>query len=74
MRILLLGEYSRLHNTLKEGLIALGHQVILVGSGDGFKNYPVDYSILAKSNFDNLKMICLGTFKSLPLHHLASIE
>lgn len=48
MRILLLGEYSRLHNTLKEGLIALGHQVILVGSGDGFKNYPVDYSIEAK--------------------------
>lgn len=48
MRILLVGEYSRLHNTLKEGLIALGHQVILVGNGDGFKNYPVDYSIEAK--------------------------
>ncbi len=42
MRILLIGEYSRLHNSLKEGLIALGHQVTIVGSGDGFKNYPVD--------------------------------
>ncbi|WP_293872562.1 glycosyltransferase [Flavobacterium sp.] len=48
MRILLLGEYSRLHNTLKEGLLVLGHEVILVGSGDGFKNYPADYSIEAK--------------------------
>ena len=48
MRILLLGEYSRLHNSLKEGLITLGHEVILVGNGDGFKNFPVDFSIEAK--------------------------
>lgn len=45
MKILLLGEYSRLHNSLKEGLIALGHEVIIVSNGDGFKNYPSDYSI-----------------------------
>ncbi|MEN9336306.1 MAG: putative glycosyl transferase WbsE [Bacteroidota bacterium] len=45
MRILLLGEFSRLHNTLKEGLQALGHEVILVNNGDGFKNYPADISI-----------------------------
>lgn len=43
MRILLVGEYSRLHNSLKEGLTALGHEVTLVGDGDGFKNYPADY-------------------------------
>ena len=45
MRILLLGEFSRLHNTLKEGLQALGHEVVLVNNGDGFKNYPADISI-----------------------------
>jgi len=45
MRILLVGEYSRLHNSLKEGLISLGHEVLLVGNGDGFKNYPVDINI-----------------------------
>ena len=45
MRILLVGEYSRLHNSLKEGLLALGHEVVLVGNGDHFKNYPVDISI-----------------------------
>ncbi len=45
MRILLVGEYSRLHNSLKEGLKALGHEVTLVGSGDAFKNYPVDIKL-----------------------------
>ena len=45
MKILLLGEYSRLHNTLKEGLITLGHYIKIVGDGDGFKNFPVDISI-----------------------------
>ncbi|RTY92350.1 glycosyltransferase [Flavobacterium sp. GT3R68] len=48
MRILLLGEYSRLHNSLKEGLVHLGHEVVIVGNGDGFKDYPVDFNIDAK--------------------------
>ncbi|HKO78486.1 MAG TPA: glycosyltransferase [Flavobacterium sp.] len=47
MRILLVGEYSRFHNSLKEGLLQLGHDVILIGDND-FKNYPVDVSIYAK--------------------------
>lgn len=45
MKILLIGEYSRLHNSLKAGLLELGHEVTLVGTGDMFKNYPVDISI-----------------------------
>lgn len=45
MKILLLGEYSRLHNSLKEGLIAQGHKVIIVSTGDHFKKYDADYSI-----------------------------
>ncbi len=45
MKILLVGEYSRLHNSLKEGLTALGHQVVLMGDGDYFKNYPVDIKL-----------------------------
>lgn len=48
MKILLLGEYSRLHNSLKEGLILLGHEVTIVGCGDKFKKFPVDYSIFAR--------------------------
>ena len=48
MKILLIGEFSRLHNSLKEGLIFLGHEVKIVAAGDNFKRYPVDYSIHAK--------------------------
>ena len=48
MRILLVGEFSRLHNSLKEGLIALGHEVVIIANGDGFKNFPVDLSTKAK--------------------------
>ncbi|MEQ3662245.1 MAG: glycosyltransferase family 1 protein, partial [Flavobacterium sp.] len=48
MKVLLLGEYSRLHNSLKEGLVSLGHEVVIVGCGDKFKQFPVDYSIYAK--------------------------
>lgn len=53
MKILLLGEYSRLHNSLKEGLIALGHEVTIVGCGDKFKKFSVDYSIYARICNDN---------------------
>jgi glycosyltransferase involved in cell wall biosynthesis len=48
MRILLIGEYSLLHNSLKEGLVQLGHEVILAANSDGFKNYPVDLDFEAK--------------------------
>lgn len=48
MRILLVGEFSRLHNSLKEGLAALGHEVHIVGTGDDFKKYPVDFSISSR--------------------------
>jgi len=53
MKILLLGEYSRLHNSLKEGLVQLGHEVTIVGCGDKFKQFPVDYSIYAKTCNEN---------------------
>jgi glycosyltransferase involved in cell wall biosynthesis len=45
LRILFIGEYSRLHNSLKEALVKLGHEVKIVGNGDGFKDYPVDFNI-----------------------------
>ena len=44
MKILLAGEYSRLHNTLKEGLKKTGHTAHVLSSGDDFKNYPSDFS------------------------------
>ncbi|OIQ30752.1 MAG: glycosyl transferase family 1 [Bacteroidetes bacterium MedPE-SWsnd-G2] len=49
MKILLLGEYSRLHNSLKEGLEQLNHDVTIAGTSDYFKNYPTD--ILFKTKY-----------------------
>ncbi|WP_330442931.1 glycosyltransferase [Flavobacterium sp. C4GT6] len=54
MKILLVGEYSRLHNSLKEGLTTLGHEVTIVGTGDHFKKYDTDYSIHPKYFSDYL--------------------
>lgn len=48
MKILLLGEYSNLHNSLKEGLCNLGHEVTLISTGDGFKGFSSD--MLYKKN------------------------
>lgn len=67
MKILLLGEYSHLHSTLREGLVALGHDVLLVGDGDGFKNFPVDISVRAtiseKPFIKTLKLALFRLFK-----------
>ena len=67
MKILLVGEFSRLHNSLKEGLLTLGHEVILVNNGDGFKNFPADISIRAnffKSKVGNIpRQIWFRIFK-----------
>lgn len=40
MKILLLGNYSGLGSTLKEGLEQLGEKPILAANGDGWKNIP----------------------------------
>ncbi|NNM23009.1 MAG: glycosyltransferase family 1 protein [Flavobacteriaceae bacterium] len=48
MKILLVGEYSRLHNSLKEGLLAQGHEVTLIATGDLFKKFPSDIPLFRK--------------------------
>ena len=49
MRILLLGEYSNVHNTLAKGLRQLGHTVTVVSNGDFWKNYPRDIDVARPS-------------------------
>ena len=57
MNILLIGEYSRLHNSLKEGLEKLGHNVVILGFKDGFKDFPVDFPLEKKLNTPFLKKL-----------------
>ena len=45
MKILLLGEFSSFHQNLAEGLRALGHDAVVAGDGDGYKNIPVDIKL-----------------------------
>ena len=45
MKILLIGEYSGVHNNLKTDLISLGHDVVLVGDSDGYKGFNFDFPI-----------------------------
>ncbi len=49
MRILLLGDYSNVHNTLGQGLRKLGHEVVVASNGDGWKNYPRDVDMRRRS-------------------------
>lgn len=49
MKILLLGEYSNVHNTLAKGLRQLGHQVTVASNGDGWKDYPRDVNLKRRS-------------------------
>jgi hypothetical protein len=66
MKILLIGEYNSSHYTLKEGLESLGHNVIVIGFGDGFKKRMVDYNFERKyiSGFTGfLKKVIYKLFK-----------
>lgn len=63
MNILLVGEFSRLHNSLKEGLEQLGHKVTLIGFQDGFKAYPADFPIVKKWDTAFLKKMKAGVYK-----------
>ncbi len=63
MKILLLGEYSRLHNSLKEGLQKLGHDVTILGFKDGFKDYPVDFPLEKKWDSGLLKKVKMGVLR-----------
>lgn len=56
MKILLLGEFSGLHNELKNALIDKGHFVTLASANDFKKNYPSDINIGKGSNIYTYKL------------------
>lgn len=57
MRILLFGEYSNVHHTLKQGLEQLGHTVVIASNGDYWKNYPRDIDLARpKGRFSGIRL------------------
>jgi len=66
VKILLIGEYNSCHYGLKEALTSLGHNVTVIGHGDGFKNRTVDirYNIKYTSGISfYIKRILYRLFK-----------
>ena len=63
MKILLVGEYSRLHNSLKEGLVVLGHEVTLIATGDLFKKFPADIQLQRKYDYGLGRKLKIVVFK-----------
>jgi glycosyltransferase involved in cell wall biosynthesis len=62
MKILLISEYSRLHNSLKEGLQKSGHEVYILGHTDGFKDFPVDFPLIKKWDTGLLKKVKVAIY------------
>jgi len=63
MRILLLGEYSGVHTNLGKALRELGHEVMLVSDGDGYRDFPTDLKI----NTHRLSLASLYNDTSKPI-------
>ncbi len=68
MKVLLVGEFSGVHNNLKVGLEALGVQVTLANTGDGFKQFSSDIlmhidSDTSKARIENAFLEYYNLFK-----------
>ena len=73
MKILLVGEYNRAHKFIRDGLIALGHEAVVVGLTDDFKKVDVDIKIehkFTKGIRKKLKVLIYKVF-NIDLHSLS---
>lgn len=68
MRILLLGEASYLHNTLKRGLLERGHRVVLASDGNNWHNSPRDIDLRRNMRWGKLSglMVLVKLLLHLP--------
>ncbi len=66
MKILLLGEYSNVHNALAQGLRQLGHQVTVASNGDFWKDYPRDIDLKRTAGLWGKISFSLRLLRALP--------
>ena len=55
MKILLLGEFSGFHSTLKSGVTDLGYDITLASTGDAWKKFDRDISILPDFKYKSIE-------------------
>jgi hypothetical protein len=53
MKVLLVGEFSGVHNNLADALRQLGHTVHIAATGDGYKQFPYDVYFADRAGKDN---------------------
>ena len=66
MKILLIGEYSNVHNNLAEGLRALGNEVTTANDGNGWKNFYRDIDLHRELSFWGRLSYMYRLLKALP--------
>lgn len=74
MKVLLVGEYSRLHNSLKEGLEESGQEVFLAGMQDSFKNFSTDFNYDAKTTIKPIFKLPNKLFRAIFKKDLLVLE
>ena len=59
MKILLFGEFSGLFNSIRDGLVSIGHEVVMASDGNGFKNYPrdIDWAVNPRSKLGRFRHV-----------------
>lgn len=73
MKVLLLGEFSGVHNNLKKGLCKLGVDVTLANTGDGFKKFSTDMVLPSKTKNHIRKMINF-VYRKILLHKMMDYD
>ena len=66
MRILLLGEYSNVHNTLARGLRELGHEVTVASNGDFWRDYSRDINLAREMGIAGTVSFLYRLLRALP--------
>lgn len=66
MKILLLGEYSNVHNTLARGLRELGHEVTLASNGDFWRDYSRDIDLARETGLWGKVSFLCRLLRALP--------
>ena len=66
MRILLLGEYSNVHNTLARGLRELGHEVTVASNGDFWRDYSRDINLARDMGITGTVSFLYRLLRALP--------
>lgn len=66
MKILLIGDYSNVHNTLAAGLRSLGHKCVVASDGDHWKDYPRDIDLKREFGMKGNLSFVYRLMKALP--------